>query len=571
MTYNAPIQEMLFLFDKVLMGERVLVGKFKDIDKSAISDVLKEVAKFSENILVPINRDADINPPTFNGGNVKCNEKYKEAYSALSTGGWIGISGDQKYGGMGLPSVLTTCINEILSSGCMALSLNALMTQGQIEALENHADDRIKEIYLPKLNSGEWSGTMNLTEPQAGSDVGALKTKAEKCPDGKYKITGQKIYISWGDHDLNKNICHLVLARVKGAPEGTKGISLFLVPKIIPDLHGEPDVRNGVISVSMEEKFGLHGSPTMVIQYSDAIGWLIGEENQGLTAMFTMMNNARLGVGVEGLSQSERAYQKALNFAKDRVQGKNPKTNLSTEIINHADVRRNLLDMKALTVASRALCMDCAINIDIANIKNDEGCARKAGLLTPIAKAFSTDVANKITEIGIQIHGGMGFIEETGAAQFYRDARVTSIYEGTNGIQAMDLVGRKMNDGGEAAQGLISEIKSTENLAINFSIEQKELLTRARIKLQEATNWMLNCESMNERYAGSSPFLKAFGYVLGAHYLLKSAVVSDDEDKNILSQYFLKQVLPEAFPLFDYSVQGSELLYAYNFKQDYES
>ena len=430
MTYNAPVQEMLFLFDKVLMGERVLVGKFKDIDKSAISDVLKEVAKFSENILVPINRDADINPPTFNGGNVKCNEKYKEAYSALSKGGWIGISGDQKYGGMGLPSVLTTCINEILSSGCMALSLNALMTQGQIEALENHADDRIKRIYLPKLNSGEWSGTMNLTEPQAGSDVGALKTKAEKCPDGKYKITGQKIYISWGDHDLNKNICHLVLARVKGAPEGTKGISLFLVPKMIPDFHGEPDVRNGVISVSMEEKFGLHGSPTMVIQYTDAIGWLIGEENQGLTAMFTMMNNARLGVGVEGLSQSERAYQKALKFAKDRVQGKNLKTNLSTEIINHADVRRNLLDMKALTVASRAICMDCAINIDIANIKNDESCARKAGLLTPIAKAFSTDVANKITEIGIQIHGGMGFIEEAGAAQFYRDPELPRFTKG---------------------------------------------------------------------------------------------------------------------------------------------
>ena len=562
MIYSAPIQEMLFLFEKVLGGNRVLLGNYSDLDVEAIADILQEVAKISENILVPINKDTDVNPPVFEDGKVKCNVGLKEAYRTLAQGGWIGVSGSPEYGGMGLPSFLTTCINEILSSGCMSLSLNALMTQGQIDALENHASEQLKEVYLPKLNSGEWSGTMNLTEPHAGSDVGALKTKAKKGSNGVYEISGQKIYISWGDHDLVNNICHLVLARVEGSPEGSKGISLFLVPKYRPNNKGEPAEDNNVISISMEKKLGLHGSPTMIIEYSKSVGWLVGEENQGLAAMFTMMNNARLGVGVEGLSQSERAYQKALEFSKDRTQGKKFNQNASAKIIDHADVRRNLLDMKALTTVSRAICMDCSINIDLGKLSKGSEFLKKAGVLTPIAKAFSTNVSQIVTEIGVQVHGGMGYIEETGAAQFYRDARVTSIYEGTNGIQAMDLVGRKMIDGGLAVKLLIEDIKDTERLLFKIS-KYQNILASGRLQLEEAIEWMLKCNSLNERYAGASPFLDAFGYVLGGHYLLKSAVVSGDKERHILSEYYMNHIFPKSSMLLNSAMQGSRLLYAY--------
>ena len=568
MMYNAPVQEMLFLFEKVLSGERVFTGKFKNFDKSMAAEILAEAAKIGENVLAPINKLTDMNPPIFRDGEVKCGGKLKDAYSALSSGGWIGVSGGTQHGGMGLPSVLTTCINEIFSSGCMALSLNALMTQGQIDALESHASDNIKKIFLPKLNTGQWSGTMNLTEPQAGSDVGALTTKAEESIDGTYKVSGQKIYISWGDHDLCENICHLVLARIPGSPKGSKGISLFLVPKFLPNKKGEPSERNNVKSLSMEKKLGLHGSPTMVLEYNRATGWLIGNENQGLTAMFTMMNNARLGVGVEGLSQSERAYQHALAFAKDRIQGKKFGESMPAQILDHADVRRTLLEMKAMTAVCRAICMDCSINIDLSKLLGQDEFQKKADVLTPIAKAFSTDVANKVTEQGIQVHGGMGFIEETGVAQFYRDARVTSIYEGTNGIQAMDLVGRKLQDGGQGMQLLLKEIKKTEIIAVQNSIEETKLLTEARIKLSESIEWMLGAQNINERYAGSLPFLKAFGFVLGGHYLLKSALMSDQKEKHILAKYYLKQILPMTSPMLEASTQGAAILYSYDFAVD---
>ncbi|MEM8659015.1 MAG: acyl-CoA dehydrogenase family protein, partial [Pseudomonadota bacterium] len=465
MTYHAPIREMQFLLETVLGAGRLTeTERFAEATPDLSEAILGEAARMAEEVLAPLNRGSDLQGAVLENGVVRTSPGFVDAYRAIAEGGWCSISSDPQWGGMGLPMTLTSCVNEMLSSACLSLALNPLMSQGQIEALEHHGSDDLRDLYLPKLNSGEWTGTMNLTEPQAGSDVGALRTKAEPNGDGTYAVSGQKIYISWGDHDVAENICHLVLARLPDAGPGTKGISLFLVPKFLPTPDGKPGVANTLRPISLEHKMGLHGSPTAVMQYDGAKGWLVGPPQGGMAAMFTMMNNARLGVGIQGLGQAERAYQLALSYALDRKQGRVPIADGTGTILDHADVRRMLMTMKALTAMTRAICLDCAFSLDMARAAEGEW-DHRAAVLTPIAKAFGTDNGCRVAELGVQVHGGMGFIEETGAAQFYRDVRVTTIYEGTNGIQAMDLVARKMMDGGEAANLIMDEIEAAAEAA----------------------------------------------------------------------------------------------------------
>jgi hypothetical protein len=438
------------------------------------------------------------------------------------------------------------------------------MTQGQIQALENHASEALKKRYLPNLISGRWSGTMNLTEENAGSDVGALKTKAIPKVDGSFEITGQKIYISWGEHNLAENICHLVLARLPKSGSGTRGISLFLVPKYLVNDDGTLGARNSLNIIALEKKMGLHGSPTAVMNYSNATGWLVGKPNEGMSAMFTMMNNARLGVGIQGLSQAERAFQVARRYAKDRRQGRPQIENGTGSIIDHADVRRNLLFMTALTSVSRSICLDTATSIDLSEQSQSQTMLDRAAFLIPIAKAFGTDNGCRVSDLGIQVHGGLGFIESSGVPQFYRDVRITAIYEGTNGIQGMDLVNRKLSDGGAAGFSLIDELKETENICdvSNLIIPEAILeFQEARLNLRLAMNWMVDSNNLNERYAGATAFLKAFGLVLGAHYLLKGAVKSEDLQRIELAQFYIEHVLPESHSAIKSACRGSSSIY----------
>jgi alkylation response protein AidB-like acyl-CoA dehydrogenase len=464
---------------------------------------------------------------------------------------------------MGLPMTVTTAVNEMMSSACLSLQLNPLMTQGQIEAMEHHASDDLKAIYLPKLVSGEWSGTMNLTEPQAGSDVGALRSKAEPNGDGTYAVTGQKIYISWGDNDFTGNVCHLVLARLPDGVPGTKGISLFLVPKFLPDDTGNPGKRNNLKVVSLEHKMGLHGSPTAVMQYDGATGWLVGEPHDGMRAMFTMMNNARLGVGGQGIGVAEGAYQHALAYAMDRKQGRTPVEGGAGSIIEHADVRRMLATMKADIFAARAIALACAQAIDMQTATGKPHWAARAAFLTPIAKAFGTDTGIAVAEMGVQVHGGMGFIEETGAAQYSRDVRVTAIYEGTNGIQAMDLAARKLMDGGEAAYALLDEIEAQAETARASLPALAEPVWQATESLREAVEWMLGQKDLNQRFAGAAPFLRGFARVLGGHFHLRAALAEGGSgSRTRLARFYITRLLPEHAGLLAHATQGASDLYA---------
>ncbi len=554
MAYRAPVSEITFLLEHVLGGTRLgETSLFADATLDTAAAILDEAAKLAEGEIAPLNRIGDQQGAKLENGMVRCTPGFREAYHALATGGWVGMNGPEAYGGMGMPMALTVAVNEMMSSACLSLALNPLMTQGQIEALEHHASDALKDIYLEKLVSGQWTGTMNLTEPQAGSDVGALTTKAEDNGDGSYRITGQKIFISWGDHDVAENIVHLVLARLPGAPAGTKGISLFAVPKFIPDAAGNPGAANSLRAVSLEHKMGLHGSPTCVMAFEGATGWMVGAENGGMAAMFTMMNNARLGVGIQGLSQAEAAYQQALEYAHERRQGRPPVEGFST-IIGHADVRRNLLTMKALTQSARAICLDCAISLDLARANGDEAQAARAAFLTPIAKTFGTDVGCEVAALGVQVHGGMGYIEETGAAQFYRDVRVTAIYEGTNGIQAMDMVGRKLKDGGTAARALLDEIRATAATG-----GPHPRLSAAVEHLERATAWMLDA-GLNDRFAGAVPYLRAFALTLGGHYLLRAAQA--DGARMPLAAFHIRQLMAQVGPLCEAACEGAAPLYA---------
>ncbi len=555
MPYRAPVGDFRFLMDHVVgFDEVVSTARFAESTPDMVDAILTEAAKLSEEILAPLNRAGDLHPAHLDNGIVRTSPGFAEGYKAIAEGGWIGMSASPENGGMGLPMALTTAVNEMMSSACLSLQLNPLMSQGQIEALEHHASDTIKAVYLPKLISGEWCGTMNLTEPQAGSDVGALRSKAEPNGDGSYAITGQKIYISWADNDFTENVCHLVLARLPDSVPGTKGISLFMVPKFIPDSDGNPSEKNDLRVVSLEHKLGLHGSPTAVMEYSGAKGWLVGPENGGMAAMFTMMNNARLGVGVQGIGAAEAALQHALAYAQERKQGKAAGTGT---IIEHADVRRMLTTMKADIFTARAIAMMNAVAIDMALATGDAGWAARAAFLTPIGKAFGTDTGIECASTGVQIHGGMGFVEETGAAQFSRDVRVTAIYEGTNGIQAMDLVARKLMDGGEAAFRLLEEIEEGAEAAKTTYPELAEAVWQAAETLRETTEWLVGQTDLNNRFAGAVPYLRAFARVLGGHVHL-AAAMHCDEKRLRLATFYIKRLLPEHVGLLAHAREGAD-------------
>ena len=564
MPYRAPVEEYQFIFDHVVGYEQVTTTKrFGDAGEDVVGAILTEAGRLCEEVLSPLQRAGDETPAHLENGVVRTSPGFGDGYRAIAEGGWVSISADPEHGGMGLPMTLATAVNEMISAACLSLQLSPLMTQGQIEALEHHASDEIKALYLPKLVSGEWSGTMNLTEAQAGSDVGALRTKAEPNDDGTYAITGQKIYISWGDNDFTENVCHLVLARLPDAPKGTKGISLFMVPKFIPDADGTPGARNDLKVVSLEHKMGLHGSPTCVMSYEGATGWLIGKENDGMRAMFTMMNNARLGVGGQGIGVAEGAYQHALAYAQDRTQGRAPIEGGTGSILDHADVRRMLLGMKADVFAARSIALACAVSIDMETATGSNEWSARAALLTPIVKAFGTDIGVEVSNSGVQVHGGMGYIEETGAAQYVRDVRVATIYEGTNGIQAMDLVARKMADGGDAMHTLLDEIEKQAEGARATLPDLAEPVWQASETLREAVDWMADQDDLNQRFAGAAPFLRAFARVLGGHYHLAAAITeAGDGVRSKLARFYIERLLPEHVGLCAHATAGANGLYA---------
>ncbi|MDK3017235.1 acyl-CoA dehydrogenase [Pseudodonghicola flavimaris] len=559
MPYRAPVSEYEFLLRHVVGYDQIAATeRFAEADFDVATAILTEAGKLCDEVMAPLNRNGDLQPAVLENGVVRTSPGFSDGFKAIAEGGWIGMSAPQDHGGMGLPMALTTAVNEMMSGACLALQLAPLMSQGQIEALEHHASDALKDLYLPKLISGEWSGTMNLTEPQAGSDVGALTSKAEPNGDGTYAVSGQKIFISWGDNDITGNVCHLVLARLPDGVPGTKGISLFLVPKYLPDENGNPGKANSLKVVSLEHKMGLHGSPTCVMQYDGATGWLVGKEHGGMAAMFTMMNNARLGVGGQGVGAGEGAYQHALAYALERKQGKTP----SGTIVDHADVRRMLLEMRAELFAARAILLACATAIDMQTATGEADWSARAALLTPIAKAFGTDTGIFVSETGVQVHGGMGFIEETGAAQYYRDVRVTAIYEGTNGIQAMDLVARKMMDGGEAASRLLDEIQDQAERARATQPEMAEAVWQSAETLREATEWLVSQGQMNDRFAGAVPYLKGFARVLGGHYHLAAALADPSGPAAALARFYIDRMLPEHSALLAHAQCGAEDLYA---------
>lgn len=562
MPYHAPTSDLQFILDHVAGFDRVTAtDRFADATPETVTAILAEAAKLADNILAPLNRAGDKVPARLENGVVRTSPGFADGYRALADGGWVGLASDPAHGGMGLPLTLATCVNDMFSGANLALQLNPLLTQGQIEALEHHASDELKTLYLPKLVSGAWQGTMNLTEPQAGSDVGALTSRAEPLVDGSYAVTGQKIYITWGDADFAQNICHLVLARLPDAPKGSGGISLFLVPKFLPDTAGNPGQRNSLQVVSLEHKLGLHGSPTCVMQFDGAQGWLVGQPNKGLACMFTMMNNARLGVGMQGVGVAEAALQQAIDYAQTRKQGKTPVAGAGT-IIDHADVRRMLATMRAEVFSARAIGLSCAVALDMARATGSADWAARAALLTPIAKAYGTDTGMSVCQQAVQVHGGMGFIEETGVAQFGRDVRVTAIYEGTNGIQAMDLVGRKMMDGGEAAFRLIDEVESSAEAARSLLPDLAGDVWAAAEALRDATEGLIKAE-MNDRFAGAVPYLRAFALVLGGHFHLKAALAEGGAGKRTaLARVAIRRVMPAYAAALAEAREGAAGLYA---------
>ncbi|MFO1106746.1 MAG: acyl-CoA dehydrogenase [Amaricoccus sp.] len=551
MGYQAPVDKMRFLLDRVLgAGRLAATARFAEATPELLAVVLGEAARLAEDVMAPLRRAGDLEPARLENGVVRTSPGFAAAYRAIAEGGWIGMAADPQHGGQCLPATWLACVNEMMAGANLALSLCPLLSAGQIDALSAHADAALQALYLPRLVAGDWTGTMNLTEPQAGSDVGALRARAEPRGDGTYAVSGEKIFISWGDHDLAENVCHLVLARLPGAPEGTRGVSLFLVPKFLPDAEGRPGVANGVRVVSLEHKLGLHGSPTCVMAFERATGWILGEPGAGMAAMFTMMNNARLGVGIEGLSQAEAALQAARAFAAERRQGRTTMPGVET-ILGHADVRRMLGTMEALTATARAICLDCALSLDLAEAGEGPEWAARAAFLTPIAKAFGTDTGCAVAELAVQVHGGMGYIEETGVAQYYRDVRVTAIYEGTNGIQALDLVGRKLADGGAAARALIAEIGASAEAGASAE------LAGTADRLAAATDWML-AAAARDRAAGAVPYLRAFALTLGGHYLLRTALAEGDEGAGAaLAAFHLRRLLPEARALCEAACEGA--------------
>ena len=567
--YTAPVEDMGFVLREVVELEKLCSETGADASTIDILDTVLEAAgKLAKEEIEPINKPGDLEGLKINNaGEVTTATGFKEAYHHYVEGGWGSLQFDPKYGGQGVPFVVAASVQEMWHSANMSWGLCPLLTQGAVEAITHNASDELKQRYLPKLISGEWSGTMNLTEGDAGTDVGALKTRATP-EDSHYLIRGQKIYITWGEHDMAENIVHLVLARLPNAPEGVKGISLFLVPKILVNDDGSLGERNDLKALSLEEKIGIHACPTCVMSYGDktgAIGFLIGEENKGIQCMFTMMNNARLTVGLQGVSVSERAYQQALSFCNIRVQGVAPGHKEAGPIVRHPDVQRMLSNMKSITEASRALTYSACAEVDFADsdlpTENLNQHKRRLGILTPIVKGWCTETAQEVASLSLQCHGGMGYIEETGIAQIVRDARILPIYEGTNGIQAMDLVGRKIiSDNGLGMNELISEMQECadkDSLKEQVSTTQLSRFKDSLYALESATSLVLS-NSENKQHSGQIAFevLMMAGTITATWQMLKSLdkakiafesnAVSADffEEKSKTVKHFLDFILP---------------------------
>ncbi len=554
MTYRAPINDMLLALNHGAgLLAAVKAGHYGDFDHDIAAAVLEEAGRFASDVLAPLNAVGDEHGIKLDGSNVTTAPGWPDAYKRWTQAGWNAVSGPEAFGGQGLPLAINAVCTEIWSASNIAFGLCPLLTLSAIEALDAHGSDELKKIYLAKLVSGEWPGTMQLTEPQAGSDVGALRTRAERAPDGSYRITGTKIFITYGDHDMSDNIVHFVLARLPDAPAGTKGISLFLIPKFLVNADGSLGGRNDIYVSGIEHKLGMHAAPTCTMTMGDhggAIGYLVGEENRGMHCMFTMMNQARLGVGLEGVGIADRAYQQALAFAQERRQGRavGKKGDGSDPIIVHPDVKRMLMQMRALTAAARTICYATAVALDIAARATDAGtrglAAARGALLTPIAKAFSTDIGNEVASLGVQIHGGMGFIEETGAAQHFRDARITPIYEGTNGIQSIDLVTRKLAaNGGEAVWALLDELKGIVG-QVEASNDPAFGTTGTKLRdalasLERTSRWLLERvgSAPNDALAGATPYLKLFGSTLGGCTLAAEALAARSLGEGDSSRY----------------------------------
>ncbi|MHB2166036.1 acyl-CoA dehydrogenase [Alsobacter sp. R-9] len=586
MTYDPPVEDMLFTLREVAGLDRLIAdGLAPELEDGMADAILGEAAKFAADVLAPLNRVGDKVGSVFRDGAVTTPPGWREAYTSWTAAGWNGLTADPAFGGQGLPHLVQAACSEMWNAAAFAFALGPLLTAGAIEALSTHGSPDLQRVYLPKLVSGEWTGTMNLTEPQAGSDLNALRTRAERAGDGTYRIFGQKIFITYGEHDLTDNILHLVLARLPDAPPGTRGISLFLVPKVLVNPDGTLGARNDVRCHSVEHKMGIHASPTCTMIYGDAggaVGYLIGAENRGLACMFTMMNAARLGVGLEGVAIAERAYQQALAFASERRQGRAPGATGEgmSAIIDHPDVRRMLLVMRAQTRAARAICYMTAEALDRAHRETDpdrrKAWADRAALLTPVAKAYSTDIGIEVASLGVQVHGGMGYIEETGAAQHLRDARIAAIYEGTNGIQAIDLVTRKLplGDGAVVADAIARMRETVSAVAQRNAPSFGHTAVRLRDavdSLERATRWMLEALASGraaEALAGATAYLKLFGLAQGGTALAQKALAAQaslDETAGdrghaarvVTARFFAEHVASEAPSLERAIVEGA--------------
>ena len=578
--YRAPVEEIAFTLKHVAGLEEALAsGALGDLGSDLVDAVLAEAGRFATEEVAPLYKAGDEVGAVLKDAAVTTPPGWKDLYTRWREGGWNSLTGPEEYGGQGLPMMLSVAVLEMWNSASMAFGIGPTLTMGAVEALEKHATDELKSTYLEKLVSGEWMGTMNLTEPQAGSDLAALRTRAERVGDGTYRIFGQKIFITYGEHDFTDNIVHLVLARLPDAPAGTRGISLFLVPKFFVNADGSLGARNDVFCSGLEHKLGIHGSPTCTMIYGDgfggaepgAIGWLIGEENKGLACMFTMMNNARLAVGMQGVAIAEAAFQKALAYANERRQGKAASYTGEgmAPIVHHPDVQRNLLTMKALTQIARSISYNCAHAIDMARVSEGDKAQHwrdRANLLTPLAKAFSTDVGVDVASLGVQVHGGMGFIEETGAAALYRDARIAPIYEGTNGIQAIDLVTRKLPLGeGQHVHGYIGELgaiidglKGVEGFG-----RSEKLLREALDDLTEATRYLqeqLSGNSMQEALSAATPYQRLISLVAGGAYLAQAALAGQNSERVALARFFAENMLGEVAALKERVLGGAESL-----------
>ena len=546
MSFRPPVEEYVFL-QRIVAGDPgrpgtgVPAGPNDDED----TEILAAVARLASEVLHPLQRSGDRCPARLENGVVVTSKGFSDGFRAIAEGGWIGISASPEFGGAGLSVSMANAVNEILNGACMSLGLCSLLSQSQIRALETHASDALKRIYLPKLVSGEWFGTMNITEPGAGSDVGMLRSTAEPEGDGTFRLSGQKIFISWADADFAGNVCHLALARLPDAPVGTRGLSLFLVPKYIPDEGGNPGRRNSVKIVSLEHKLGLHGSPTAVVEHDRARCWMVGEAGAGMHAMFTMMNMARLAVGAQGVGVAEAAMQAAARFAMDRKQGRPERTGGSGTIVDHSNVRRVLALMKSQIHAARAICAACAHSIDMADITGETYWKQRAAFMTPVAKAYGSDTGVEVALKGISIHGGAGYMEESGVSQFLRDGLVTTIYEGTNGIQAIDLVTRKLGDGCGVAIRMLDEI---DEELISLEPEAGDLVVPARKAssgVRAATEWMARQKEAGSRIAGAEPYLRAISLLLGAVFHIRSAAAAGYSGRRAgLARVFVGRHLP---------------------------